>query len=71
MADAMRCSAASLVEVGIQNGQDLENAAPYINYALFGTPLKTLYGEHLGRLGEIKKKYDPDNVMGLAGGWKL
>jgi hypothetical protein len=71
MADAMRRSAASLVEAGIRNGQDLENAAPYINYALFGTPLETMYGGHLGRLREIKKKYDPDDVMGLAGGWKF
>ncbi|KAN0114373.1 hypothetical protein V8E52_006869 [Russula decolorans] len=71
MADAMRRSAASLVEAGIQNGQDLKNAAPYVNYALFGTPLKTMYGGHLGRLREIRKKYDPDNVMGLAGGWKF
>jgi hypothetical protein len=71
MADSMRRSAASLVEAGIQNGQDLENAAPYVNYALFGTPLKTMYGVHLGRLREIKKKCDPDNVMGLAGGWKF
>jgi hypothetical protein len=71
MADAMRRSAASLVEAGIQNGQDLKNAAPYVNYALFGTPLKTMYGGHLGRLRDIRKKYDPDNVMGLAGGWKF
>ena len=71
MVDAMRRSAASLVEAGTQNGQDLNNAAPYVNYALFGTPLKTMYGEHLGRLREIRKMYDPDNVMGLAGGWKF
>jgi len=71
MAKAMRLSAASLVEAGTHNGQDLKYAAPYVNYALFGTPLRTLYGEHLGRLREIKKKYDPDNVMGLAGGWKF
>ncbi|KAI0274508.1 hypothetical protein BGY98DRAFT_1115669 [Russula aff. rugulosa BPL654] len=70
MADSMRRSAASLVEAGIQNGQDLENAATYVNLALFGTPLKTMYGGHLGRLREIEK-YDPDNVMGLAGGWKF
>ena len=71
MAEAMRLSAKSLFEAGIQDGQDLKNAAPYVNYALFGTPLKTMYGDHLERLGEIKKKYDPENVMGLAGGWKF
>ncbi|KAH9963685.1 hypothetical protein BJV74DRAFT_880011 [Russula compacta] len=46
MADAMRSSAATMMEVGIQDGQDLKNAAPYVNYALFGTPLTTMYGEH-------------------------
>jgi len=71
MDDAMRRSAASLVEAGIKEGQDLRNAAPYANYALFGTPLKTMYGEHVERLREIKKRYDPDNVMGLTGGWKF
>ncbi len=71
MAEAMRLSHASLVEAGIKDGQDLENAAPYINYALFGTPLKTMYGDHLERLHEIKKRYDPEDVMGLAGGWKF
>ena len=49
----------------------MKNAAPYVNYALFGTPLEAMYGEHLGRLREIKKKYDPEDVMGLAGGWKF
>ena len=67
----MRRSAASLVGVGIQDGQDLKNAAPYGNYALFGTPLEELYGGNLERLREIRMKYDPEDVMGLAGGWKL
>jgi len=71
MADAMRLSGASLVEVEIQDGQDLKNASIYGNYALFGTPLEAIYGDHLERLREIKKNYDPDNVMGLAGGWKF
>ena len=71
MADAMRRSAASSVEAGIKDGQDLKNAAPYVSYALFGTSLKTMYGEHLERLRKTKKKYDPDYVMGLAGGWKF
>jgi hypothetical protein len=67
----MRLSAASLVEAGIKDGQDLKNAALYPNYALFGTPLKAMYGKHLERLRKIRKRYDPGNVMGLAGGWKF
>lgn len=71
MAEAMRRSAASLVEAGIQDGQDLKNAAPYVNYALFGTPVETMYGGHLERLREIREEYDPEGVMKLAGGWKF
>jgi hypothetical protein len=71
MADAIRRSAASLFEAGIRDGQDLKNATTYVNYALFGTPLKAMYGNHLEQLREIRKKYDPDDVMGLAGGWKF
>ncbi len=52
----MRLLAASLVEAETQGGQDLMNAAPYVNYALFGTPLEAMYGEHLERLREIKEK---------------
>jgi len=52
----MRFSAASLVEAGTQDRQDLMNAAPYVNYVLFGTPLEAMYGEHLERLREIKEK---------------
>ncbi len=53
----MRLSHASLVKAGIKDGQDLENVAPYVNYALFETSLKTTYGEHLERLREMRKKY--------------
>ncbi|KAF8498735.1 hypothetical protein F5888DRAFT_1889188 [Russula emetica] len=55
MADAIRRSAASLFEAGIRDGQDLKNAATYVNYALFGTPLKAMYGNQLERLREIRK----------------
>jgi hypothetical protein len=71
MADAIRRSVASF-EAGIRGGQELKNAATYVNYALFGTPpLEAKYGEHLERLREIKKMCDHENVMGLAGEWKF
>ena len=71
MADALRASAATLIEAGIQDCQNLTNAAPYVNYALFGTPVERMYGENLERLRVIKRTYDPRDVMGLAGGWKF
>jgi len=30
-----------------------------------------MYAENLERLRAIRRRYDPGNVMGLAGGWKL
>jgi hypothetical protein len=70
-ANAIRSSVASLIEIGIRDGQSLEKVASYPNYALFGTTLEKMYGIHVKRLREIRKEYDPDNVMYLAGGWKF
>ena len=71
MTNAMRLSAASLVQAGIKDGQNLTNEGPYVNYALFGTPLNKMYGQHLERLHDIREEYDSQDVMGLAGGWKF
>ena len=55
----------------LADGQDLSHAAIYVNYALFGTPLKDMYGGHVPRLRKIKAEIDPKDVMGLAGGFKF
>jgi len=56
MADSMRLSAAALREAAIREGQDLTNAAPYVNYALFGTPLEAMYGENMERRRAIRRR---------------
>jgi hypothetical protein len=71
MANAMHASATTLIEAEIKDGQDLASATAYVNYALFGTPLERIYGDNLERLREIRGKYDPQDVMGLTGGWKF
>ncbi|KAH0837952.1 hypothetical protein J3R83DRAFT_6187 [Lanmaoa asiatica] len=43
----------------------------YGNYALADTPLEAMYGVNVERLTNIKKEVDPENVMGLAGGFKF
>ena len=53
------------------DGQDLSHAAVYVNYALFDTPLKEMYGANVARLRKIKVEIDPEDVMGLAGGFKF
>ena len=55
----------------LADGQNVSHAAKYVNYALFGTPLKDIYGGNVERLRKIRAAIDPEDVMGLAGGWKF
>ncbi|KAF7795716.1 hypothetical protein EIP86_006881 [Pleurotus ostreatoroseus] len=71
MREAVVRSAQQLTDVAIAQGQDIGNAALYGNYAIDSTPLERLFGDNLDQLKATKQKYDPQNVMGLAGGWKL
>jgi hypothetical protein len=45
--------------------------ALYGNYVDAETPLVDIYGENLPILQALQAKFDPDNVMGLAGGFKF
>jgi len=71
MVDMMRDGAKTIRGVALADGQDLSTAAPYVNYALFGTPLEDIYGGNVARLHQIKTKVDPKGVMDLAGGFKF
>ena len=64
-------AAKTIEAAAVAEGQNVGDAALYPNYAIAGTPLERLYGSNVPRLHEIKKNYDPYNVMGLAGGWKF
>ncbi|KAK0462632.1 FAD dependent oxidoreductase [Desarmillaria tabescens] len=70
--DAIRQSAAHLYNVAVGQGQSgIVGAAVYPNYAIFDTPVESLYGNNVARLKQIKASVDPDNVMALAGGFKI
>jgi len=43
----------------------------YGNYVNAKTPLVDIYGENLPKLQALKAEVDPENVMGLAGGFKF
>ncbi|KAG2068765.1 FAD-binding domain-containing protein [Suillus decipiens] len=52
-------------------GQDFSSALLYPNCVPPDTSLEAMYGDALGTLQSIKGAVDPNNVMGLAGGWKF
>jgi len=71
VAKAMRNYSDAITAAAVADGQNLTHAAVYPNYALFDTPLEDMYGANIPRLGAIKNEVDPENVMGLTGGFKL
>jgi hypothetical protein len=71
MASALRQMSETIHAAALADGQNVSHAAKYGNYALFGTTLEDLYGKNVERLREIRAAIDPEDVMGLAGGWKF
>ena len=71
MAFALRNMSGTIQAAALADGQNVSHAAVYVNYALFGTPLKDMYGGNVERLRKIRAAIDPDDVMGLTGGWKF
>ena len=67
----MRKEAAGIHEVALADGQNVSHAAVYMNYALFDTSLEDIYGQNVARVREIRAAIDPEDVMGLAGGFKF
>jgi len=69
--DAIKQAASVVQSAAVAEGQDILNAPKYPNYALFDTPLNEMYGNNVDRLCKLKRRVDPHNVMGLAGGFKF
>ena len=57
--------------VALADGQSLSHVAVYPNNALPDTPLGDIYGGNVPRLRKIRAEVDPEDVMGLAGGFKF
>ena len=71
MAPTLRHIAGAIHGAALADGQNVSHAAKYPNYALFDTPLEDIYGGNVERLRRIRVAIDPENVMGLTGGWKF
>jgi hypothetical protein len=71
IAHAMRQQSDALHNAALADGQNVSHASVYVNYAMFDTPLKDMYGENVPRLRGIRAEVDPEGVMELAGGFKF
>jgi Berberine and berberine like len=71
MAYALRNMTSTVHAAALADGQNVSHVAVYPNNALFGTPLEDMYGGNVERLRKIRAAIDPEDVMGLAGGWKF
>lgn len=69
--NAMKESTTSIAAVAREEGQDIDSLPLYPNYCLADTPLERMYGSNLEKLRSMKRMYDPNNVMGRAGGFKF
>ncbi|QRV98433.1 FAD-binding domain protein [Ceratobasidium sp. AG-Ba] len=71
--DGAKESAKALMNQAIAEGQNIAGALEikYPNYSPADEDLKSMYGANLDRLRAIKRKYDPKNVMSLAGGYRF
>ncbi|KAF5327622.1 hypothetical protein D9619_004635 [Psilocybe cf. subviscida] len=70
--NAIKTSANTILQAAIaEGGSSLVDAPVYGNYAIFDTPLESIYGSNLPLLTKLKEAVDPTNIMGLAGGWKF
>jgi len=70
--EAAKLTAASVFNAAVSEGQASIVGSPvYPNYAIYDTPLVNMYGSNLPALQALKTTVDPNNVMGLAGGFKF
>ena len=60
-------------QLALNDGQDIGGAKQiiYPNYASADTPLSQMYGNNVDRLRRIRRTWDPNDVMCLAGGFKF
>lgn len=69
--EAIRQSTATIRAAALAEGQHITKGPLYPNYAIFGTPLSEMYGDNVDKLKSLRRRVDPADVMGLAGGWKF
>jgi len=68
---ALKNMTQSVQAVAIAQNQSRADDLLYPNYALADTPLELVYGQNIAQLRKLARKFDPQGVMKLTGGFKL
>jgi hypothetical protein len=71
VAHALHKFADAVHTVALEDGQNISHAAVYPNNALPNTPLEDIYRENVPKLRRVRAEVDPEDVMALAGGFKI
>lgn len=61
----------SIQKVAKQEGCTNDELPSYCNTSLDITPVRDIYKSNLSKLRRVRAKYDPDDVMGRAGGFRI
>jgi len=63
----------TVLQIALNDVQDVGGSKQirYPNYAIDHTPLSQMYGNNLDKLKNIRKTWDPNNIMYLTGGFKF
>jgi hypothetical protein len=69
--DEMKRALTEIRKVALEEGCTTRNAPVYGNTSLEDTPVKDIYRGNLKNLSAIRAMYDPNNVMGNAGGFRI
>ncbi|KAH9924785.1 uncharacterized protein B0H18DRAFT_1119801 [Fomitopsis serialis] len=69
--DKMKAALDNILKVALAEGCTTETAPYYSNTSLGGTPVADIYRDHLKELSKARAKYDPNDVMGQTGGFKI
>lgn len=67
--DLLMQLAGDMQAAAIAEGLSSSDALFYPNYVLSDTPLERMYGDNVGVLAEIAKKWDPWHLLSLTGGF--
>lgn len=61
----------ALRKVALKEKCTTEDMPRYLNVALESTSVKDIYRDHYEDLKRLRRKYDPNNMMGLAAGFVI